>query len=95
MEIPDRRLDRNAGPSSDVAALVLVGVAVSDKSEHPCGIIDAATPAATEVGAHGTRFDIHVVSGRSIAGRRLHHLVDVVDAESARYNLLVSWIEPA
>ena len=61
MPIPGRGLDREGRLDGDVAGLALIGVAIGNETEHPCGVLEAAALVAAEIVAHGAAFDVDVV----------------------------------
>src|SRR5262249_39544100 len=67
----------------DIAALVLVGIAVGDESEHPGGIFDSTALITAQPDTHSASFDIDVVSCGRVARRRLNHVLDIADLKSA------------
>ena len=96
MVVPRRSLDREARPGGDVAALAFVGVAIDDEAKNPNRFLDRPALLAAELRPHRARFDVHVVPCVGVVDRGLHHLLDVIDTEPARYHaLLVKWIDPA
>src|SRR5262249_35269965 len=95
MEIPGRGLDHKARPDRDVAALVLVGAAVGDESEHPGGVLETAALVAAPVVAHGSALDIDVVSGEGVADCGAHRVLDTVELEALRDDAFVDRIDTA
>jgi hypothetical protein len=87
--VPRRRLNREGWSRGDITPLVLVRVAVSDESEHPCGIFKAAALIAANVVTDGARLNIDVVPRRRVTNRYLDYVFDIMNLKPARDDALV------
>jgi hypothetical protein len=77
------------GLNRDIAALVLIGIAIGDQPEHPGGVVEPAALVAAQPVAHGAGLNVNVMSCGRVARCRLNHMLDIVDLEPAGHDALV------